>query len=102
MVRPAADESRNAGLHYLKASKIFVPADGFPTGALRREDGPGSTLTAERRLQLEKWISANGPALEELRLGTAKPYCWFHYDAGVTNSQPSLIDHNRPCLFKGY
>ncbi|NIA07555.1 MAG: hypothetical protein GWP14_07970 [Actinobacteria bacterium] len=31
---------------------------------------------------MTKWLQANRPAVEELRLATAKPHCWFKYEVG--------------------
>ena len=92
MSRPAADKSLNAGPHYLRASELFVPTTEVLTGLLRPSEGPGSTPTAEKRRLLNKWISENRPAVEELRLGATKPHCWFEYNTGVGDGQPGMID----------
>ena len=100
MVRPVADESLNAGPHYLKAIELYVPDKDFEAGTFDDKKGPGLMLTPERRLALNEWLNKNGPAIAELRLGTAKPYCWFEYSTGADTEWPTLLNVLLPHIHK--
>jgi hypothetical protein len=36
-------------------------------------------LSADKQILLESWVSSNNRALEQLKLGSQKSYCWFDY-----------------------
>ena len=91
LARPVADESLNAAPHYLKAIELYVPDDDSEAAVRDSRKNPGSALTPEQRLALTKWLNENRPTIEELRLGAAKPYCWFEYKViSNPNDSPSM------------
>ena len=52
---------------------------------------PGTPLESNERAMLDKWLQANRPAVEELRLGTAKPHCWFKYEVAQQDGRPGPL-----------
>ena len=84
-IRPIADESLNAAPHYFKAVELYVdPEEKYDWLTQHRWNKLKQFLDTKTRPQefrvLTNWIQSNTSAIAELRLGTAKPYCWFRYD----------------------
>ncbi|MCK4850630.1 MAG: hypothetical protein KAT11_04720 [Phycisphaerae bacterium] len=52
---------------------------------------PGTPVESNERQALEEWLLINRPALDELRMGTSKPHCWFHYELAQHNGQSGLL-----------
>ena len=85
--RPVADESLNAAPYYLKAFKLYVAPEKRPEWTKNYVYTKHRQLSALRTDPQEfkifmKWLQANDPAIEALRLATAKPYCWFKSNVG--------------------
>ena len=79
MVRPVADGSLNAAPYYLKAAELYVEPED-KDDFVEFQELLGYITKPQEPKALTKWLQANRPAIQELRLGTAKPYCWFKYD----------------------
>lgn len=118
MARPKVDESLNAAPYYRKAGELYVspseleareeekqiehssgkrpkrlpPRESTLGNVKNLIDHPGCTLKPEERQALDKWIEANQPAIDQLRLGTAKPYCWFRYSVYSEAKGSRLMD----------
>jgi ankyrin repeat protein len=76
-------ESDNAAPFYEKAIELYVqlPADlKISTRTMPKE------LPAQEQAVLRKWVQDNSAALEQVQLGSQKPYCWFMQTEQITQS----------------
>jgi len=76
MARPVADDSLNAAPFYEKAVEL-VTEEPKDLEKLRKKGL--KELTADERAKVVEWINSNKEALEQVRLGNKKPYCWKEY-----------------------
>jgi cytochrome c biogenesis protein CcmG/thiol:disulfide interchange protein DsbE len=67
-------ESDNAASYYQKAIELYVKEPDALNGKTRSLP---DELTAQEQTLLKKWVQDNSRALEQLQLGSNKPYCWF-------------------------
>ncbi len=90
---PAADESLNAAPHYLRASEMFVEFElNYDWG--KRQNLLDSEPDPQERQALQRWIEGNLAAIDQVRLGTAKPHCWFEYASIARGeTEPGLVFH---------
>jgi hypothetical protein len=77
MVRPVADESLNAAPLYNKASKVF---EDLPDDISRLLGKKYYEVTSEEKQLMEKWLTDNEKVLQQVIVGTQKPYYWQHYE----------------------
>jgi len=79
-------ESDNAAPYYLKAIELYVKqTEGLKVST---KSWPKELPVQEQAL-LKKWVQDNNRALEQLQLGSRKPYCWFK-PTGQTLHQTEL------------
>ena len=76
IVRPIADESLNAAPFYEKAVEL---AGKKPDDLPNPRKKMFTDLTDEEKLKVQKWVNSNEEALEQVFLGSQKPYCWKKY-----------------------
>ncbi|MGD2095837.1 MAG: ankyrin repeat domain-containing protein [Phycisphaerales bacterium] len=69
-------DSDNAAPYYLRATELFVE---MPDELKRARWTWPDELSADQQDLLQQWIQNNNEALEQLRLGSQKKYCWFNY-----------------------
>jgi hypothetical protein len=69
-------ESDNAAPYYLRAIELFVE---MPNELRHVNWTWPDELSADQQDLLRQWIQNNNEALEQLRLGSQKKYCWFNY-----------------------
>jgi len=69
-------ESDNAAPYYLKAIELYVEA---PEGLKVSTRSWPKEQPAKQHALLKKWVQDNNRALEQLQLGSRKPYCWFKH-----------------------
>lgn len=67
-------ENDNAAPYYQKAIELYIKEPDDLTGKTR---GLPDELTTQDQTLLRKWVQDNSRALEQLQLGSNKPYCWF-------------------------
>jgi hypothetical protein len=79
-VRDGRDESQNAYSNYVKAMEL-MPEE---VPEILKESIPllPENMTAEDERIIADFLKANEPALEELRKGARKAYCWVDYTPG--------------------
>jgi len=77
MVRPVADESLNAAPLYNKAIELFeeLPVDLSIVFQKKYYE-----VTSEEKQLMEKWLTDNEKVLQQVIVGTQKPYYWQHYE----------------------
>jgi peroxiredoxin len=80
-------ESDNAAPYYQKAIELYVKEPDALTGKTRSLP---EELTAQEKTLLRKWVQDNSPALEQLQLGSNKPYCWFTKTGPKLDVNPHL------------
>ena len=71
------DPNDNAGPYYQKAFELCVERPE-QIGKSDIKTWP-KDLPEDKQLLLQNWVSANSKALEQLELGTQKPYYWLEY-----------------------
>ena len=69
-------ESDNAAPYYLKAIELYVKE---PEGLKVTTKSWPKEQPAKQHALLKKWVQDNSQALEQLQLGSRKPYCWFKH-----------------------
>ena len=79
-------ESDNAAPYYLKAIELYVKE---PEGLKVSPSSWPKEQPPKQHALLKKWVQDNNRALEQLQLGSQKPYCWFKY-TGRTLHQTEL------------
>ncbi|MCH8119291.1 MAG: ankyrin repeat domain-containing protein [Planctomycetes bacterium] len=69
-------ESDNAAPYYQKAIELYIdkPKDLKVSTRSWPKEQP-----AQQQTMLKKWVQDNNRALEQIQLGSQKPYCWFKY-----------------------
>ena len=82
--RPERD---NAAPYYLKAIELYVKEPDAINGKTRSLP---DELTAQEQALLRKWVQDNSRALEQLQLGSIKPYCWFTKTGPTLDVNPHL------------
>jgi len=80
-------ESDNAAPYYKKAIEIYVKEPDALSGKTRNLH---EELTSQEQTMLRKWVQDNSPALEQLKLGSNKPYCWFTKQGPTLDVNPHL------------
>lgn len=89
-------ESDNAAPYYLKAIELYVKElEGLTVS-------PSSwpkEQPAKQHFLLKKWVQDNNRALEQLQLGSRKPYCWFKYNGQSLQAVTSPITEIRKLAF---
>ncbi|MGD8787012.1 MAG: ankyrin repeat domain-containing protein, partial [Phycisphaerales bacterium] len=75
-------ESDNAAPYYLRATELFVE---MPNELRHVNWTWPDELSADQQDLLQQWIQNNNEALEQLRLGSQKKYCWFNYTGRTLN-----------------
>ena len=76
LVRPAVDDSLNAGPLYVKAAETFGDIPSEMKELLRKKH---KEVTAEQKAQIAKWLSDSREVFELVMAGTQKPYYWRTY-----------------------
>jgi hypothetical protein len=93
LVRPVADESMNAGLYYDKAARLMAPEPNDPA---RPND---AEVTAESLATARAWVDASRDAMDQVRKGNEKPYCWRTYTTAdgtlISVMLPELSDRRK-------
>jgi len=69
-------ESDNAAPYYQKAVELYVKE---PEGLKVSTRSWPKEQPAQEQALLRKWIQDNNRALEQIQLGSRKPYCWFKH-----------------------
>jgi len=69
-------ESDNAAPYYLKAIEYYIKK---PEGLKVSTRSWPKEQPAQEQVLLKKWVQDNNRALEQIQLGSQKPYCWFKY-----------------------
>ncbi|MBP7051546.1 MAG: hypothetical protein KBE65_11070 [Phycisphaerae bacterium] len=86
--RGGREESDNARPYYDKATKLFVE---MPECLIEsRSRRPGDMNDVEQR-SLSDWLAQNASALDTVREGSRRPYCW-----GCYRSQPIALPQGTP------
>jgi cytochrome c biogenesis protein CcmG/thiol:disulfide interchange protein DsbE len=67
-------ESDNAAPYYIKAIELYV---NEPDGLNVKSQRFPNELSAQEKTLLKKWVQDNSEALEQIKLGSKKPYSWF-------------------------
>jgi cytochrome c biogenesis protein CcmG/thiol:disulfide interchange protein DsbE len=80
-------ESDNAAPYYQKAIELYVKEPDALNGKSRRLP---DELTAQEQTLLRKWVQDNSRSLEQLQLGSNKPYCWFTQTGPTLDVNPNL------------
>ncbi|MBC8468649.1 MAG: TlpA family protein disulfide reductase [Planctomycetes bacterium] len=79
--------SDNAAPYYLKAIELYVKEPDALKEKTRRLP---EELTAQEQTLLRKWVQDNSRAIEQLQLGSDKPYCWFNKTGPMIDVNPHL------------
>ncbi|MCP4614752.1 MAG: TlpA family protein disulfide reductase [Planctomycetes bacterium] len=82
--RPEID---NAAPYYQKAIELYVNEPDELNGKTRNLP---DELSAREQTLLRKWVQDNSRALEQLQLGSNKPYCWFTKKGPTLDVNPHL------------
>jgi hypothetical protein len=77
-------ESDNAATYYQKAIELFVTDSSDLT---KTKFSWPKELPAQEQAVLRKWVQDNSAALEQLRLGSQKPYCWFTHTGQISPAE---------------
>jgi peroxiredoxin len=77
----------NAAPHYSKAIDLYVEK---PEGLTRRLMRNPEGLTKQQKAMLKQWLQGNSTALEQVALGSSKPYCWFKLKGPKVDVNPHL------------
>ena len=80
-------ESDNAAPYYLKAIELYIDE---PEGLNGKTRSLPDELTAQEQALLRKWVQDNSRSLEQLQLGSNKPYCWFTQTGRTLDVNPHL------------
>ena len=80
-------ESDNAAPYYQKAIELYIKEPDAING---KTSSLPDELTAQERELLGKWVQDNSQALEQLQLGSNKPYCWFTKTGQKIDVNPNL------------
>jgi hypothetical protein len=80
-------ESNNAASYYKKAIELYVKEPVALNGKTRSLP---DEFTAQERTLFRKWVQDNRPSLEQLQLGSNKPYCWFTKTGPTLDVNPNL------------
>jgi len=67
-------ENDNAAPYYQKAIELYIDK---PKGLTVSTRSWPKEQPAQQQTMLRKWVKDNSGALEQLQLGSQKPYCWF-------------------------
>jgi len=87
-VRPAADESQNAAVLYQKAIDNYKKPPLVETESLLRiiADKQWISELSEKEISLlRQWLTDNGEAIEYLKQGSQRPYCWWDRGTEIEN-----------------
>jgi len=76
IVRPAADETQNAGPLYIKAAELYEKLPDETKELLSKQY---KEVTSEQKQLIEKWLNENKETLELVISGTQRSYCWRKY-----------------------
>ena len=80
-------ESDNAAPFYEKAIELFVKK---PESLKISTSGWPKEQPAQQQTLLKKWVQDNNRALEQIQLGSQKPYCWFKH-TGQTLQKTEML-----------
>jgi len=69
-------ESDNAAPYYQKAIEFYVKE---PDGLQVSPRSWPKELPVQEQALLRRWVQDNNRALEQIQLGSQKPYCWFQH-----------------------
>lgn len=92
--RPFPPDEDNAALLFLRAMAILKPSDGaWDRSAFTRDWSRGADLAPLAEL----WVSANAPALEDLKKAALRPACRFpiDYSKGAAADAPGFLSSGR-------
>ncbi len=84
--RPQID---NAAPYYLKAIELYAQG---PEGLNDKIKRWPEEITKKEKELLKKWVEGNEKALDQLKLGNKKSYCWFTQPGPTIESNPLLKD----------
>ncbi len=79
-------ESDNAAPFYQKAIELYVEKPTNLNISIRTQP---KELPAQEQAMLRKWVQDNNAALEQLQLGSQKPYCWFTQTRQISQADKS-------------
>lgn len=82
-------ESDNAAPNYIKAIELYKKE---PDGLNAKSKNLSQDLTTQDKTILTKWVEDNTPALEQIKIATQKPYCWFKYTGSEIQPNPHLTE----------
>jgi cytochrome c biogenesis protein CcmG/thiol:disulfide interchange protein DsbE len=82
-------ESDNATLYYQKAIELLVKQ---PEGLEVSTTTWPKEQPVQQQVMLKKWVQDNSGALEQLRIGSNKPYCWFTQKGETLETNPQLTE----------
>jgi peroxiredoxin len=77
----------NAAPYYQKAIELYVKEPDALNGKTR---SLSNELTSQEQTLLRKWVQDNSQAIEQLQLGSNKPYCWFTKKGPTLDVNPHL------------
>ncbi|MBW8038865.1 MAG: hypothetical protein FVQ85_02565 [Planctomycetes bacterium] len=77
LVRPVADESLNAATLYNKSIEVF---EELPRDISEVLGEKYYEVTEEDKQLIGKWLTDNNEVLEQVVVGSRKPYYWQHYE----------------------
>ncbi|MDT8300295.1 MAG: TlpA disulfide reductase family protein [Sedimentisphaerales bacterium] len=80
-------EINNAAPYYQKAIELYVNEPDELNGKTRSLP---DELSAQEQALLSKWVQDNSSALNQLQLGSNKPYCWFTKNGPTLDVNPYL------------
>jgi len=90
-------ESDNAAPYYQKAIELYVKQ---PEGLEVSPRSWPKEQPAHQHALLRKWVQDNNRALEQLQLGSQKPYCWFkHTGQTLQNTKMPHLSTRRQLAF---
>jgi hypothetical protein len=94
LVRAGRDETKNARPYYEEAAKVCVT---IPKEMYEIERASPADLNDAEIQVFQQWINDNKEAIELVRKGTKKPYCWPTYRSNemelLQNDMKSLSDY---------
>jgi hypothetical protein len=79
----------NAAPYYLKAIELYAQG---PEGLNDKTKRWPEEITTKEKELLNKWVQDNTQALEQLKIGSKKSYCWFDQPGLTIESNPLLKD----------
>jgi len=77
----------NAAPYYQKSIELYVKEPDALNGKTR---SLSDELTSQEQALLRKWVQDNSQAIEQLQLGSNKPYCWFTKKGPTLDVNPHL------------